>query len=235
MTLFFLAVGTIAGLRTGAADASWCCRWRRSRSRPAAAYFLWHKDTSAYLRGAWAAPSRGAAPSGLALGPTRSHCSEGDLSVGGCTFLSFEQVFERRRGGATAMRRLRRPRSRCARTASYDDPCRLGARAVPTEGPEQFLWRGRLWKVRAVLAHWVETGPWWQSHERPRGARHRGGPAGPRRAAAAALGTCSPSVAVAGRGRPRARLPDGEPDGGGVFDLAFDWADGRWTLVGCTD
>jgi hypothetical protein len=36
----------------------------------------------------------------------------------------------------------------------------------------------------------------------------------------------------AGRGRPMA---DGEPDGGGVFDLAFDWADGRWTLVGCTD
>ena len=30
-----------------------------------------------------------------------------------------------------------------------------------TEGPEQFLWHGRLWKVRAVLAHWVETGPWW--------------------------------------------------------------------------
>ena len=21
----------------------------------------------------------------------------------------------------------------------------------------------------------------------------------------------------------------------GIFDLSFDWADGRWTLVGCTD
>src|ERR1044072_317474 len=31
------------------------------------------------------------------------------------------------------------------------------------EGPEEFLGRGRLWKVRAVLAHWVETGPWWQA------------------------------------------------------------------------
>ena len=29
---------------------------------------------------------------------------------------------------------------------------------VETEGPEQFLWHGKLWKVRAVLAHWVETG-----------------------------------------------------------------------------
>jgi hypothetical protein len=28
---------------------------------------------------------------------------------------------------------------------------------------------------------------------------------------------------------------DGGPDGGGVFDLAFDWSDGRWALVGCAD
>ena len=51
---------------------------------------------------------------------------------------------------------------------AYDDPVE---RAVPREGPEQFLWRGRLWKVRAVLAHWVETGPWWQSAGRARGDR----------------------------------------------------------------
>ena len=46
----------------------------------------------------------------------------------------------------------------------YDDPVetRMG-QVSGTDGPEQFLWRGRLWKVRAVLAHWVETGPWWQS------------------------------------------------------------------------
>src|ERR1700710_41275 len=31
------------------------------------------------------------------------------------------------------------------------------------EGPEQFLWKGRLWKVHTVLAQWVETGPWWHS------------------------------------------------------------------------
>ena len=47
----------------------------------------------------------------------------------------------------------------------YDDPVevRRGWRRGTGEGPEQFLWRGRLWKVRAVLAHWVETGPWWQT------------------------------------------------------------------------
>ena len=43
----------------------------------------------------------------------------------------------------------------------YDDPVEV--RKGPEEDPEQFLWRGKLWKVRAVLAHWVETGAWWQS------------------------------------------------------------------------
>lgn len=28
--------------------------------------------------------------------------------------------------------------------------------------PTQFLWRDRLYLVRAVLASWVEVGPWWQ-------------------------------------------------------------------------
>ena len=46
----------------------------------------------------------------------------------------------------------------------YDDPVEVRKGMVGgTEGPEQFLWRGRLWKVCDVVAHWVETGPWWQS------------------------------------------------------------------------
>ena len=115
----------------------------------------------------------------------------------------------------------------------------LGAHGA-TEGPQQFLWRGRLWKVRAVLAHWVETGPWWQSA----GARAAVGSEDavaetvdrgriPQRLFLGDLLTERELWRVeAGRGRP---MPDGEADGGGVFDLAFDWADGRWTLVGCTD
>ena len=112
----------------------------------------------------------------------------------------------------------------------------LGAQGA-TEGPQQFLWRGRLWKVRAVLAHWVETGPWWQAA----GARAA---VGSEEAAAETVASAD-RIPIgdllterelwrveAGRGRP---TNDGEPDGGGVFDLAFDWADGRWTLVGCTD
>ena len=50
----------------------------------------------------------------------------------------------------------------------YDDPVdvrkgRVQGSTGSVEGPEQFLWHGRLWQVRDVVAHWVETGPWWQS------------------------------------------------------------------------
>ena len=123
-------------------------------------------------------------------------------------------------------------------------PVGQGADQGATEGPQQFLWRGRLWKVRAVLAHWVETGPWWQAT----GARAAIGDdtAGSEEAAVETddsadrgripIGDLLTERELwrveAGRGRP---TTDGEPDGGGVFDLAFDWADGRWTLVGCTD
>jgi hypothetical protein len=123
----------------------------------------------------------------------------------------------------------------------YDDPVEVRKGLVTgIEGPEQFLWRGRLWKVRAVLAHWVETGPWWQSagvravigSDEPAGSAlptrpdGQAGPTGP-----------SPELLVerelwrveAGRGSAVA------DDGGGVFDLSFDWSDGRWQLVACAD
>jgi hypothetical protein len=117
----------------------------------------------------------------------------------------------------------------------YDDPVETRMGLVSgLEGPEQFLWRGRLWKVRAVIAHWVETGPWWQSGEAravigsdepAAGADDRRGPP-----SADLLGERELWRVEAGRG-------PGRPvdDGGGVFDLAFDWSDGRWALVGCAD
>jgi hypothetical protein len=118
----------------------------------------------------------------------------------------------------------------------YDDPVEVRRGLVTgVEGPEQFLWRGRLWKVRAVVAHWVETTPWWQSSE-----------------VRAAVGADDPGVdppappagdllverelwrVEAGRGAGVSR-DRGEVDGGGVFDLSFDWSDGCWQLVGCAD
>lgn len=31
--------------------------------------------------------------------------------------------------------------------------------------PEQFLWRGRLYVVREVLARWTSAGSWWKNQE----------------------------------------------------------------------
>jgi hypothetical protein len=53
VTLFFLAVGTIAGLRTGAPATFVVLSAVSFPLEAAAAYFLWHKDTSAFLRGTW--------------------------------------------------------------------------------------------------------------------------------------------------------------------------------------
>ncbi len=93
----------------------------------------------------------------------------------------------------------------------YDDPVEV--RRGESEGPEQFLWRGRLWKVRAVLAHWVETRPWWQESG-------SGDPVAEREL----------WRVEAARGRDLLGL-----DVAGVFDLSFDWTDGCWQLVGCAD
>lgn len=116
-------------------------------------------------------------------------------------------------------------------------------------GPAQFLWRGRLWKVRAVVARWVETDPWWQSA-----------------LVGAAVGDVSDDVlASTGRVRhnvsgepqewhrfgpallaereiwrveaacPGPRVHAGPSMNDGVFDLAHEVSEGRWQLVGCQD
>lgn len=97
--------------------------------------------------------------------------------------------------------------------------------------PVEFLWRGRLYLVRDVLAHWVEAGGWW------------------RRAAPDAASTAGPSPG-GDPARPVGALDDREREfwrveartGGragaaaptastGVFDLCFDWSAGGWSLA----
>ena len=56
ITLFFLAVGTIAGLRTGLPATFMALALTSFPIECAAAYFLWEKDTGDFLRGRWAAP-----------------------------------------------------------------------------------------------------------------------------------------------------------------------------------
>lgn len=103
----------------------------------------------------------------------------------------------------------------------YDDPVEV--RRGEAEDPEQFLWRGRLWKVRAVVAHWVETAPWWQP--------------GTGGAATDAVAERELWRVEAGRGAQAlpASSEHDAPETYGVFDLSFDWTDGRWQLVGCLD
>lgn len=109
------------------------------------------------------------------------------------------------------------------------------------EVPAQFLWRGKLWKVREVIAHWVETGAWW---EQPgvavllgAGSESGGRPAeatsGSTAADPSGVGACD---LLAEREHWRVDANRGRlVDVGGVFDLAFDWADGHWRLVRCVD
>jgi hypothetical protein len=126
----------------------------------------------------------------------------------------------------------------------YDDPVEVRKGLVhgsggDVEAPEQFLWRGRLWKVSDVVGHWVETGPWWQSSNVAAvlGAEDRDGPTPD-------LPGRSPSVhdlvaerevwrVEAARGLVAAGAGPGA--GRGVFDLVFDWAEGGWLLTRCMD
>lgn len=88
------------------------------------------------------------------------------------------------------------------------------------EGPQQFLWRGRLWQVREVVAHWRETGAWWMRQATQ---------------TAASVDTLQEREVwrvTAARGR----AVDAHDDPGfGVFDLIFDWAHGDWRLVRSID
>lgn len=104
----------------------------------------------------------------------------------------------------------------------YDDPVEV--RRGEADDPDQFLWRGRLWKVRAVVAHRMEAGPW----------RQGGSEAGRPESGADLVAGRELWRVEAGRGMPGGRQPS-DPQAVAVFDLSFDWTDGRWQLVGCLD
>lgn len=116
----------------------------------------------------------------------------------------------------------------------YDEPVEVRRGPVadwPEEGPAQFLWRGRLWKVRGVLAHWVETGAWWQHG----GVRAAIGSEEPAREQPA--GTTTLEELLGERQLWRVEAGRGQTGGTGVgtFELCHDPLEDRWQLVGCTD
>lgn len=106
----------------------------------------------------------------------------------------------------------------------YDDPVEVRRGTVSgsagvQEGPEQFLWRGRLWKVHDVVGHWVETGAWWQAAEAEETGRSED-----------LLAEREVWRVEATRG-----LAAAATTGRGVFDLVFDWTRGGWLLSRCAD
>ena len=137
----------------------------------------------------------------------------------------------------------------------YDDPVEVRRGMVPgpggrEEGPEQFLWRGRLWKVCDVVAHWVETGPWWQSSgvhavlgsdgpDSYEGTTGPGGPGSPDGAADRGSPVAVVTDLAAEREVWRVEAARGlvaaGAGGRGVFDLVLDWTDGSWQLARCAD
>lgn len=117
----------------------------------------------------------------------------------------------------------------------YDDPVEV--RRGRDEAPDQILWRGRLWQVRSVLAHWVETGAWWAGGEARSviGSDETGAvaPAGAGGSGGAAV--LAPVDLLAERDVWRVEAARGAQDPGGVLEVSFDWHDGSWRLVGCVD
>jgi|RhiMetdeSRZDD1v2_1073273.scaffolds.fasta_scaffold02591_3 hypothetical protein len=93
----------------------------------------------------------------------------------------------------------------------YDEAVQVHRAPVDGTGaPDQFLWRGRLWRVCAVRKHWVESAAWWQSENGDPGW-------GPDRTV---------YRVDAGSGR------HGRQE---TFDLAFDPASERWQLERVTE
>jgi hypothetical protein len=100
----------------------------------------------------------------------------------------------------------------------HADPVEVRTAPAP-EGPvpEQFLWRGRLYLVRDVLARWTASGPWWRAVQQ--GATE-GGPQ---------EGDEQWWRVEADSGR-LAALSGGR----GTYDLCFSWRTG-WSLTRVLD
>ena len=118
----------------------------------------------------------------------------------------------------------------------YDDPVDVRRR---DEVPVEFLWRGRLYVVRDVLSHWVETGAWWRAAGVRSAYAGDVGDAG----GAGGAGGADPGELPGGavgldpgeRELWRVEAGAGRSSGTGVFDLCFDWGAGVWTLAQALD
>ena len=124
--------------------------------------------------------------------------------------------------------------------------------------PAQFLWRGRLYVVREVLARWTESGGWWRAAavqslsdgDGASGAARRRRRSRPRRCRRRPSGRSGPGASPRPTSTPRSALPASTTAsrtgsasrpapagaaGTGVYDLCFSWSTGRWSLARVLD
>ena len=98
--------------------------------------------------------------------------------------------------------------------------------------PDQFMWRGRLYVVREVLEHWVQTGAWWRSPALTSladGATTQGGDV--------ADDAASSRVVELDDEYEFWRVSAARGRGGSiaVVELCFAWATGSWTVTAVAD
>ena len=132
--------------------------------------------------GPWGARGPHGPTVGPAVGPRRGE-APGPSGGAGCPPVAFPRPVappvRARAGRAPGHRPGKAPAGRSSGEAGRvrTAPADLDTPAVV---PAQFLWRGRLYVVRAVLAHWIELGTWWVG---PGSRRRRpvpvGAPVGP--------------------------------------------------------
>jgi hypothetical protein len=101
----------------------------------------------------------------------------------------------------------------------YGEPVKVQARADGR--PLRFVWRSRLYTVRAILEHWVINREWWRARD------DSGGPVPP--------GSEPGGPAPPGPGQPelefwRVEAAPGQGMTPGVYELRRDAATGAWTL-----
>jgi hypothetical protein len=105
----------------------------------------------------------------------------------------------------------------------YGEPVNVQAR---DDGrPVRFVWRGRLYTVRAILEHWVVNRKWWQNTD-------SAGPSGPK------PGPPEPEPPEPGQPEPgqpelefwRVEASPGQGMTAGIYELRRDIAADTWTV-----
>jgi hypothetical protein len=120
----------------------------------------------------------------------------------------------------------------------YGEPVNVQAR---DDGrPVRFVWRGRLYTVRAILEHWIVNREWWQDPEPPAPPAPEQPEPGRPQPGQSEPGQPRPDQPQPGLPRPdqprlelefwRVEASPGEGMAAGIYELRRDAATDAWTL-----